>query len=235
MFDFSNQVVIVTGGSGNLGSVVVRAFQAAGAKLVVPDRSQGRMQQLFPDLADSADHYLVEGVDATQPDAMDQVAKDTLERFGQIDILVNTIGGFRAGAPVHETPIETWDMMLSLNARTVFYACRAILPAMIERKKGKIVNIGARPALVGMANGAAYSASKSAVARLTESIAAEVKRSGVNVNAVLPASMVTSEQRQAEPDSGVTPEEVAKVIMFLCSEAAGIIHGALIPAFGTHF
>ena len=235
MFDFSNQVAIVTGGSGNLGRVVVRALHAAGANLVVPDRTRGRMQSLFPDLADAADHYLVEGVDVTQFGAMEQLVGYTLKRFGQIDILVNTIGGYRAGMPVYETLPETWDMMLNVNARTVFYACRAIIPTMLERGQGKIVNVGARSALVGGPNEAAYSASKSAVARLTESLAAEIKQHGVNVNAVLPAAMITPEQRQAEPDSGVTPEEVTEIIMFLCSKSAGVIHGALIPAFGTHF
>ncbi|MCB0210338.1 MAG: SDR family oxidoreductase [Anaerolineae bacterium] len=235
MFDFSNQVAIVTGGSGNLGRAVVQAFHAAGAKLVVPDRAQGRMQSLFPALHNSADHYLVEGVDVSQLGAMEQVVSDTLERFGRVDILVNTIGGYRAGMPVHETLPETWDMMLNLNARTVFYACRAAVPAMLERRHGKIVNVGSHSALVGRANEAAYSVSKSAIARLTESIAAEIKQAGVNVNAVLPAAMITSEKRQAEPHSGVTPEEVAEVILFLCSDAAAIIHGALIPAFGTRF
>ena len=235
MFDFSDQVVIVTGGTGNLGGVVVRAFQTAGAKLVIPDRAPDRVQQRFPDLADSPDHYLVGSIDATQAEAMETLACNTLDRFGRIDVLINTIGGYRAGAPLHETPLENWEVMLNLNARTVFYACRAVIPAMLEQGRGKIVTIAAHSAMVGGANEAAYSASKSAVARLTESMAADYKRSGINVNAVLPAAMVKAEDLKAAPDAGVTPEDVANVIMFLCSDAARIINGALIPAYGTHF
>ena len=235
MFNFSNQVVIVTGGTGNLGSAVVRAFQSAGAKLVIPDRAPDRVQQRFPDLADSPDHYLVGSIDATQAEAMETLARHTLERFGQIDVLINTVGGYRAGTPLHQTPLENWEMMLNLNARTVFYACRAVIPAMLEKGRGKIVSIAAHSAVVGGPNEAAYSASKSAVARLTESMAAEYKRSGINVNAVLPAAMVKAEDLKDSPDAGVTPEDVANVIMFLCSDAAHIINGALIPAYGTHF
>jgi len=234
MFDFSNQVVIVTGGTGNLGSVVVRAFQAAGAKLVIPDRALDRVQQRFPDLADSPDHYLVGSIDGAQAEAMETLARNTLERFGQIDVLINTVGGYRAGTPLHETPLENWDIMLNLNARTVFYTCRAVIPAMLDTGRGKIVNIAARPAVVGSPNEAAYSASKGAVARLTESMAAEYKRSGININAVLPAVMVKAEDLKTSPDAGVTPEDVTNVILYLCSDAARIINGALIPAYGTY-
>jgi NAD(P)-dependent dehydrogenase (short-subunit alcohol dehydrogenase family) len=236
MFDFSDQVVIVTGGTGKLGSAVIRAFQAAGASLVIPDRGpQERVEGRFPELANSAAHYLAGGVDVTQASLVEKLALDTLERFGQIDVLVNAIGGYRAGTPLHETPLETWDLMLNLNARSIFYTCRAVLPAMLEKGRGKIVNIGARSALSGGANEAAYSASKSAVARLTESMAADYKRLGINVNAVLPAALIKPEVRREDPDAGVTPEEVANVILFLSSDAARIITGALIPAFGTRF
>ena len=235
MFDFSNQVVIVTGGTGNLGSAIVRAFQAARAKLVIPDRAPDRVQECFPDLADSPDHYLVGSIDATQAEAMETLARNTLDRFGRIDVLINTVGGYRAGVPLHETSLGDWEMMLNLNARTVFYACRAVIPAMLEKGSGKIVSVAASSALLGGANEAAYSASKSAVARLTESMAAEYKRSGINVNAVLPSAMVKAEDLQANPDAGVTPDDVANVIMFLCSDAARIINGVLLPAYGTRF
>jgi NAD(P)-dependent dehydrogenase (short-subunit alcohol dehydrogenase family) len=236
MFDFSDQVVLVTGGGGNLGGAVVQAFHAAGAHLVVPDRQPDRLASLFPGLADTKDHYLVGPVDLTQPEDMARLVDATLGRFGQIDVLVNTVGGYQAGTPPHETSLETWDFMLDLNARTAFIASRAVIPAMLERGRGKIVNTAARSALAGGANEVAYSASKSAVARLTESLAAAYKKNGINVNAILPGTIDTPQNREAMPNADhsrwVKPEAIAQVVLFLSSQAAGPIHGALIPVYG---
>ncbi len=235
MFDFIDQVVIVTGATGNLGRAVARAFQATSAHLVAVDRSTGKMAQALPELAGSGAHMLAEGIDLTDPDQMERLAKDVLARFRRIDVLVNTVGGYRAGTALHETSLETWDFMLNLNARTVFVACRAVIPAMLEQGRGKIVNIAARPALEAQGGDSAYSASKSAVARLTESMAADYKKHGIQVNAVLPSALVSAEDLLADPTCGVTPDSVAQVILALCSDACQIIHGALIPAYGQRF
>lgn len=234
MFDFSNQVVLVTGGSGNLGGAVVRAFHAAGAALVVPDRAADRVPALFPELAGGG-HYLAPSVDVADAAALETLAAEAKRRYGRIDALVNCAGTYRGGLPAHETPLDVWQTLHDANAGTVFYACRAVIPVMLERGRGKIVNVGARSALAGGANESAYAASKSAVARLTESMAAEYKRAGINVNAVLPSAIVSAQDRAANPDAGVTPEELAQVIMFLCSDAAAIIHGVLLPVYGTRF
>ncbi len=126
--------------------------------------------------------------------------------------------------------------MLNLNARTAFVVSRAVIPSMLERGRGKIINLAASSALKGGANSAAYSASKSAVARLTESMAEEYKRLGINVNAVLPGTIDTPHNRQAMPQADtsrwVQPRELARVILFLASEDASPIHGALIPVYG---
>ena len=234
MFNFSEKVVMVSGASGNLGGAVARAFHQAGAKLVVPDRASGRMQSLFPQLS-AQEHLLLENTDVTIPEDMQWLVGRALERFGRIDVLVNTIGGFRAGKPLHETSIKDWDFMMDLNARSIFNICQAVLPAMLEQQSGKIVNIGARPALAAGPNNAAYSASKSAVVRLTESMAEAYKHQGINVNAVLPSALVTETDLAQDPKAGVTPEQVALVIQFLCSQEANIIHGAAIPAYGRRF
>lgn len=235
MFDFQDQVVIVTGATGNLGGAVARAFQAAGAHLVLPDRGTGRVEELFPDLANSPLHLLVDGVDVTDAAQVATLARQAFDRFGRIDALVNTVGGYKAGAPLHETSLETWDLMMDLNARSVFVTCSAVIPYMLQHNRGKIVNIGTRSALKAQGKDAAYSAAKSAVARLTESMAAEYKYQGIQVNAILPSALVSAEDLQADPTRGVTPDSVAQVILFLCSPAASIIHGALIPAYGLRF
>lgn len=233
MFDFSDRVVIVTGAAGNLGSAVARAFQSAGARLALVDRAADRLQRIYPDMVDSPDYLFVNSVDVTDADAVQLMMEEAVRHFEQIDVLVNTAGGYRAGTPVHETPLETWDFMLNLNARSVFLASRAVIPHMLERGYGKIVSVAARAATQGPANAAAYSASKSAVMRLTESMAAELKEAGVNVNCILPGIIDTPANRQAMPNADhsrwVKPEAIAEVVLFLASESARALHGGAIP------
>ncbi len=236
MFNFSDRVVMVTGAAGNLGSAVAQAFQAAGAKLVLVDRAADRLQRLFPDLVDSPNYFLATSVDMTDADAVEAMVDEAVKRFGRVDVLVNTVGGFRAGTPVHETSFETWDFLLNLNARTVFTASRAIIPHMLREGSGRIVNVAARAALKGGARMAAYSVSKSGVVRLTESMAAELKKDGINVNCVLPGTIDTPQNRKAMPNANhsrwVKPEAIADVILFLASDAAGAVQGAAIPVYG---
>ncbi len=236
MFDFSDRVVMVAGASGNLGQAVARAFHAAGAKLVLLDHHQDQLPGLFPDLARSSQHLLLGSVDATDPASVERAVTTTLERFGRIDVLANTVGGYRAGTAVHETPLETWDFLLDLNARTAFVLSRAVVPAMRERGHGKIVHVAARAALAGSAKAAVYSISKSAVVRLVESMAAELRNDGINVNCVMPGTIDTPQNRQAMPtaDHGrwVPPEAIADVILFLASDTAWPVNGAAVPVYG---
>ena len=236
MFDFSGQVVVVTGAAGNLGRVVARAFGAAGATLVLVDRAPDRLQGLFPDLVGSPEHYLATSVDLTEAGAVEAMVEEVAKRFGRVDVLVNTVGGFRGGTPVHETTAETWDLMLDLNLRTLLVTSRAVVPHMVQQGSGKVVNVGSRAALQGGRGMAPYSASKSAVVRVTESMAAELKNQGINVNCVLPGTIDTEENRQAMPkvntDRWVKPEAIAEVILFLASDAARAVQGAAIPVYG---
>jgi NAD(P)-dependent dehydrogenase (short-subunit alcohol dehydrogenase family) len=236
MFDFSNQVAMVTGASGNLGSAVGRAFHEAGAKLVLVDRHQELLHQIYPDLVNSPDCFLTTCADLTNSEEVQQIMAAAIEHFDRIDILVNTVGGYRAGTPIHETPSATLDFMLSLNAKTVFVTTQSAAPHMIKQGLGVIIHLAARPGLRGRANMAAYSASKAAVIRLTESASAELKNRGVNVNCILPGTIDTPQNREAMPDAKfsrwVTPDSLAKVILFLSSDAALDIHGAAIPVYG---
>ncbi len=237
MFDFTDHVVMVTGAAGNLGRSVAQAFRAAGARLALVDRVPDRLPRLFPELAASTDHFLATSVDLTDEVRVKAAAQAVHQRFGRIDVLVNAAGGYRAGAPVHETSSETWDFMLNLNARTVLIASSAVIPIMLERGSGRIINVGARAALKGSRRAAAYSASKSAVVRLTETMSAELKANGINVNCILPGTIDTPENREAMPRADaskwVQPQALADVVLFLASDAARAIHGASIPVYGT--
>ncbi|MCJ7568960.1 MAG: SDR family NAD(P)-dependent oxidoreductase [Anaerolineales bacterium] len=237
MVDFSDKVVVITGAAGNLGSAVVHAFEAQGASLVLLDRKEGRLKEMFPAISKLDKHLLVDLVDLSSKESIDEAISKAVAHCGQVDVLVNTVGGYQAGTPVHETPIETMEFLMDLNARTTFLSCQAAVPHMLKAGSGKIINIGARPGMKGSAKTGAYAMSKSAVLRLTESLSAELKRKGINVNAVLPGTIDTPTNRKAMPDvdysQWVTPEAISEVILFLASDSASAVHGALIPVFGT--
>ena len=236
MFNFTNRVVVITGAAGNLGVATANAFQQAGASLVLVDRSPDRLQILFPTLADSPQHFLAHSVDLNDAQSVEKMAAETIAQFGKIDMLINTAGGYRAGKPLHETSLEDWEFLMNLNARSVLISCRSVIPNMIAQQAGKIVNVASRAALVGEANAAAYSVSKTAVVRLTESMAAELKDKNINVNCVMPGMIDTPQNRQAMPDADhskwVAPEALTDVILFLASDIARAIHGAAVPVFG---
>ncbi|MFQ5922744.1 MAG: SDR family NAD(P)-dependent oxidoreductase [Anaerolineales bacterium] len=237
MPDFKDRVVVVSGAAGNLGGVVSHAFAKLGAQMGLLDRRPGRLQEVCGHLADDPRHLLLGTVNMTDPESVDHSFQQVIDKYGHIDVLINAIGGYRGGTPIHETNLEDWDFMFDLNARSVFLSCRAAVPHMLKEGRGKIVNIGARPGVIGAANAGAYSGAKSAVIRLTESLSEELKDQGINVNCVLPGHLDTPKNREETPEADfsrwVAPSAVAEVILFLASEAASAVHGAAIPAYGT--
>lgn len=237
MTDFQDRVVVISGAAGNLGGTLAHTLDRLGARLGLLDRRPGRLQQVCAHLADDPRHLLLGTVDMTEPNSVQTGFTQVLEKFGRIDVLVNALGGYRAGTPVHETSLEDWNFMFELNLRSTFLACRAAVPYMLQSGGGAIVNVAARPGLHGKPNAAAYSAAKSAVIRLTESLSAELKRQELNVNCVLPGTLDTPENREQQPEADysqwVTTEAVTDVILFLASDQARVVHGAAIPAYGT--
>jgi NAD(P)-dependent dehydrogenase (short-subunit alcohol dehydrogenase family) len=231
-----NQVAIITGAVGNLGAATARTFQQAGARTVLVDRSPDRLRGMFSDIADSKDHLLAGGVDLSDPASLGKLMEQTMERFGRVDILVNTVGAFRGGKPVHEADPADWDMLFNANVRTTLNCCRAVIPQMLKQRHGRIINVSSREGLEGHAGLAAYSASKSAVLRLTESLADELKASDINVNCTRPSVMDTPQNRIAMPKADFTkwvaPGAVADVLAFLASDAARAITGAAVPVYG---
>lgn len=219
-----NKTVAVTGANGNLGRAVLKQAQAQGAKLVLLDIA------FSPDLLElrSANTSLCE---LNMFD--EQATRDCFQQLEPIDVLCNAAGGFAMGTPVHETSEDDWTRMFDINVRTVLNGARAVVPGMLQQGKGKIINIGANGALAGDALLAPYIAAKSAVMRITESMSAELKSQGINVNCVMPSIIDTPPNREAMPDADydewVTPAQLAEVICFLATDAASGIHGALVP------
>jgi NAD(P)-dependent dehydrogenase (short-subunit alcohol dehydrogenase family) len=236
MFDFTDQVVMISGASGNVGRAAAQKFRAAGAKLALIDRHKDVLHEIFPDFVDDERCFMAGCADITDLVEVSKVVDMSLEHFGRIDVLANTVGGYRAGTPIHDTPIATWDFMMNLNARTVFIITQSVAPQMIAQGRGKIIHLAARPGQQGRADMGAYSASKAAVIRLTESAAAELKGHGINVNCLLPGTLDTPQNREAVPDADfsrwVSTASLAGVILFLASDVARDIHGAAIPVTG---
>jgi NAD(P)-dependent dehydrogenase (short-subunit alcohol dehydrogenase family) len=236
IYSFSNQTVLITGAAGALGSVVARKFHRNGARIVLVDHARDRLSELFSTIEQDETVMLAQSVDVTNVEDMVRTATQAQQKFGGIDVLVNVAGGYRAGQRVHETPIETWEFMLGLNARSVLVSSKAVVPHMLRAGAGKIINIASRAALGGEALNGAYSASKAAVVRLTESMAAELKDDNINVNCVMPGTIDTPANRESMPGANtsrwVEPDALADVILFLASDGARAINGASIPVYG---
>ena len=233
---FKDRVALIAGATGNLGQSVVNVFAKGGASLALFDRSAERLKDSFPELAGREDCLFVECSDVSDPAIFGASLNQALEKFGQVDIFVTLVGGFKSGSPLHETPLATLDFMLNLNVRTLYVAAQAVIPGMRVRGYGKIIAVGARPGLMGTKNSAAYSAAKSGVIRLVESMGAELKTDGINVNCVVPGTMDTPQNRADTPNADFTrwlsTGSVADVIGFLASDAARDIHGAAVPVYG---
>jgi NAD(P)-dependent dehydrogenase (short-subunit alcohol dehydrogenase family) len=231
-----NKVAIITGAVGNLGMATARLFQEAGAKTVLVDRSQDRVREVFKASENSENSLLAGGIDLANHESLARLVEQTLAKFGRVDVLVNTVGGYRGGKPVHDTELADWDFLFNINLRTTLLCCRAVIPQMLKQGSGKIINVASRDGLHGNAGYAAYSASKSAVLRLTESLADELKASNINVNCVMPGTIDTQQNRAAIPNGDfskwVEPSAIAEVIVFLASDASRAINGAALPVFG---
>jgi len=229
------RVAVVTGGTGYLGSSVCKAFAETGATVVAVYVLDSELPHFRRTLGRLARKVSLLKADLTKAGEMDRVAKDVRRRFGRIDVLVNTVGGYMSGS-VGEATDQDFNRAMDLNLKSAFFACKAVLPAMRKVRHGTIVNVSSESSLLGDAETFLYSASKSGVNRLTESLARELKPLNVNVNCVMPRTMDTPVNRKAMPDadfsSWVTTDEVARVVRWLCSEEAAPISGAAVPVYG---
>ncbi len=231
----TDQVVIVTGAAGNLGSALVRLLLGRDVRVVAMERTPAALDRLLASLDDARGCTPLPGVDPGDAAACEAAAADVLRRLGRIDGLACTVGTF-AMAGIAEAAQDHWDLLFAANLRTTVNICRAVVPTMRDRKSGSIVTVGAGAALRAPAGMAAYAASKSAVLRLTESLAAELKGDGIRANCVLPSTLDTPQNRaampKADPEKWVTPTEVAEVMAFLLSDAGRAVNGAAIPVSG---
>jgi NAD(P)-dependent dehydrogenase (short-subunit alcohol dehydrogenase family) len=225
---FSGRTVLVAGGTGGLGRAVTHGFLEEDADVIVTYRKReefdalGRMPKLTGYVTDVTDERSVQ-------ELVDRI----LASHGALDVLVNAVGGYAGGVKFWEADATVFDRMVALNLRSEYVLCRSIVPVMLRQKHGSIVNVAAQAALDHPGGAAAYVASKAAAVGMLGSLAADLKNTGVRANSILPGIIDTEANRKAMPGADfakwVKPEQIARVVLFLCSDSAAVINGAAIP------
>jgi len=234
---FSGSVALIAGGTGGLGIAVSLAFLEEGADVFVTYRQEKEFSALKKDSGPHSAKLTGQQVDVTDEPAVRRLIDEILTSRGRLDIVVNSIGAYAGGTKLWETETKVFEAMLALNLRSGYILSRAVVPAMLRQKSGAIVNIASKSALDHAAGAGAYAASKAAALAMIDSLAEDLKGSGVRVNSVLPSIIDTAANRAAMPDADFAkwpqPEEIARVVLFLCSDEAKVIHGAAIPVYGS--
>jgi NAD(P)-dependent dehydrogenase (short-subunit alcohol dehydrogenase family) len=235
---FSGKVALVSGGTGGLGRAVSLAFLAEGARVVVPYFEQSEFDDLRAAAAEQASMLEGSSVDVTDDASIQTYVDDVLSRYGRLDALVNTVGGYAGGLKLWEMDPKVFTRMLHLNLRSGFALTRAVVPTMLKQGHGAIVNVAAKAAVDHAAGASAYASSKAAAVAMIDSLAADLIGTGVRVNSILPSIIDTKTNRSAMPDADFNkwpkPEDISRVILFLCSDDATVIHGAAIPVYGNN-
>ena len=232
----NNKVVLITGATGGLGKVVTKKFLAEGAVVAAVYRSEDKLKELI--------EYVGEGkvngfkADVTDPASVSALIAEVTKKLGRVDVLLNIVGGYAGGIPLQQSEEAMLDEMVILNTRSAWLCSRAVLPGMIERNWGRIVNVAAKNATPGgrRAGNIAYAISKGGIITLTEALAEELSKVEVNVNCVTLATIDTSKNQEKMPKADtskwVKPDDIAEVMLFLSSDSSRAVTGAAIPVFG---
>lgn len=234
---FAGNVVAVAGGTGGLGRAVSLAFLEEGARVAVTYRKPEELDRLKGEAAGHAEGLEGRQVDVTDEAAVSAFLDSVVGRHGRLDALVNTVGGYAGGVKLWELDAKVFGQMLDLNLRSGFALSRAAARVMLRQGHGSIVNVASKAGLDHGPGEAAYAASKAAALAMIDSLAADLQGTGVRVNSVLPSIIDTEANRKAMPKADFAkwpkPEEIARVILFLCCDDARVIHGAAIPVYGA--
>ncbi len=231
----NGKVALVAGGTGGLGRAVSLAFLEAGYAVAVSYQQPEKWTALEKDAGPRA---RLEGfrVDVTDEAAVKGLIETLVSKHGRLDALVNAAGAYAGGIKLWELQASVFEKMLTLNLRSGFVLAHGAVPAMLKQRSGVIVNIAAKAAFDHAAGASAYAASKAAALAMMDSLAADLKGTGVRVNSVLPSIIDTEANRRAMPGSDFAkwpkPAEIARVILFLCSDDAKVVQGAAVPVYG---
>lgn len=233
----TSKVVLVAGGTGGLGCAVSLAFLQEDTHVIVTYRKEEEfdvLKNLAVGNESQLDGYDVDVIDEAE---VGKLVEGIVARYGRLDAMVNTVGGYAGGVKLWELDTKVFDQMLALNLRTGYALSRAAVRVMLKQGSGAIVNIASKAALEHEAGAAAYAASKAAAVAMIDSLAEDLKGTGIRVNSILPSIIDTEANRKAMPKVDFTkwpkPEDIASVIVFLCGDGGKVIHGAAIPVFGN--
>jgi NAD(P)-dependent dehydrogenase (short-subunit alcohol dehydrogenase family) len=236
MTDFKNKVVIVTGAGDGIGRATAKGFAGHGATVVLVDVKGG--DQVAAEISAVGGIAVAATMDVRDVGAWEKLVSETISRFGSIDALVNNAGIAVAGDTAVDVSEDIWDSIMDINAKGVWLGMKAVLPTMIKNKRGKICNVASTAAHIGLRNAAAYCASKGAVLALTRQAGVQYASLNVQINSVSPGTTMTGIQKNVTDEQRAaflpltpigrfaTSEEVASVIIFLCSEGSSFMTGA---------
>ena len=227
MSEFRDQVILITGAAGGLGEIVTRNFVDGGAHVI-------GVSLEWPHTPDS--HRVMPlTLDLTDPEQCRKAVAQTLQEHRRIDALIHLVGGFSGGTTIAATTDEVWDHMMSINLHSTFNLCREVMPHMLASGRGRIIAIGSKAGVEPAPRFGAYHVSKAAMHALIRVLAAECKGTGITTNAILPSTIDTPWNRETMPDADhskwVKPGSIAQLIMYLASDAASAVNGALIPIY----
>lgn len=237
---FQDKVVVVTGAGQGLGAGFAKDFAAEGAQVVLIGRTAAKVEHVSDEISAAGGKAFPVACDVGAAEDVERCFKGILERFGKVDILINN-AAYHRSLKVVDTTVEEWSRHISANLNGTFYCTKAVLPGMIERRYGKIVNMSSAGAKLFFPGFGAYAASKGGIVSLTQILSEEVKDYDINVNAVYLGMTNTEHTRERfDSDKAVTiglddmlqVEEVSKVVLFLASDDASPIMGAAIDVFG---
>lgn len=230
--DFSGQVALVTGAAGNVGAAIADELAARGARLALADADAAGLSAVAARLPATAAALQLPGLDLRREDDAQHAVAAAVERFGQIDVLANTVGSFRMGR-IDGDAVEQWRVLIELNAFSALVLCKAAGPAMARRRYGRMLHVAAGAAVRGGEEMSAYSASKAALVRIVEAAAEEFRSAGVTANCIAPSTIDTPQNRAAMPGADtsqwIAPSEIARAAAALLSPEAGAVTGAFIP------
>lgn len=233
-YNFSNKIVLITGGTGALGSSITKTFIESNATVISSYHNDKKTEKTQIDTKPTV--QLIKA-NIINEEEVEKLVSEILDKYSRIDILVNVVGAFRGGKTVMELDEKEWDLMMNLNLKSAFLVSKHVARQMISAKYGKIIHVSSRLGLHSEGYDSAYAASKSGLIRLVESLSKETKESNINVNCIMPSIIDTEANRKAMPNADfnkwVKPVDLANVVLFLCSEEAKTITGAAIPTFGV--
>jgi NAD(P)-dependent dehydrogenase (short-subunit alcohol dehydrogenase family) len=233
----AGRVVLVAGGTGGLGRAVSLAFLKEDTHVVATYRKREELDALKNQAGGNGFRLEGYGVDVTDEAEVGKLIEGVVARHGRLDAMVNTVGGYAGGVKLWELDTKVFDQMLALNLRSGYALSRAAVRVMLKQGRGAIVNVAAKAAIDHGAGAAAYAAAKAAAVAMMDSLAEDLKGTGVRANSVLPSIIDTEANRKAMPKADFAkwpkPEDIARVIVFLCSDSAKVIHGAAVPVFGN--